>query len=754
MYVANTAYCGSRASDGLRWRTRLGLIVVLLAPLLSSCASFPGALAEEERAEADATAERQLERVEKPSDESDEPPRKPGAAEPQPERDTKLFPGSDRFVASVAEKPEKARQKADGQKVRLNFDNAVITEVVKTILGDILNTNYVLEPGLKGKVTLHTATPIPVDGLLPILESLLKVHGGILVKGPDGVYSVGPKASLRGAAPGPSLKETPPGYSIRIVRLEYIAAQQMQRILKPIAPKDAFLRVDQARNLLMLAGTGPELEQMLRTIEIFDVDAMAGMSVGLFPLESTEPGMVADKLESLFGEDSRSPLAGMFQVVPMEHLNSVMVVSPRRHYLSEVGKWVERLDQSKAEVGRQLFVYPVQNGEAKHVADLLSTLFGGKTKTDAPAAAPSGGVAPGLEEARLESPGGASQEEAGAGAEEGVAASGGSSGGGNQGSAVAATAAGEVRVVADEVHNLLLIMASRRDYEKIRSALQRIDIRPLQVLVEASIMEVSLTGELRYGLQWFFQHQAGDNSGRGTLDLNDQTGLESRFPGFSYTLTDDAGIVQAVLNTLAKDSRLRVISSPSLLVVDNQTAQIRVGDQQPVSTGTTVTEGGVTTERIEFKDTGVQLEVTPRVNAGGLVTMEISQDVTDVGQIDQATGQRSFLQRNIKSTVAVQSGDTVVLGGLIEDNDSKSKSGLPGLYRLPVIGNLFGNTSVSATRTELIVLLTPQVIRDREEMDEAGEQLKDKLKGLREEFERRMHMGPQVQASAAATDGS
>jgi general secretion pathway protein D len=162
---------------------------------------------------------------------------------------------------------------------------------------------------------------------------------------------------------------------------------------------------------------------------------------------------------------------------------------------------------------------------------------------------------------------------------------------------------------------------------------------------------------------------------------------------------------------LATDSKLNVISSPSLMVLDNRTARITVGDQIPVRTETATTEGGVIIESIQFKDTGVQLEVKPRINTGGLITLDIRQDVTDAGERDAATGQRSFRQRNIESTIAIQSGDTIMLGGLITENNTDTESGVPGLSKLPLIGALFGKTTESKRRTELVVLITPRVVR-------------------------------------------
>jgi general secretion pathway protein D len=285
-------------------------------------------------------------------------------------------------------------------------------------------------------------------------------------------------------------------------------------------------------------------------------------------------------------------------------------------------------------------------------------------------------------------------------------------------------------VVADTENNTLLIMADGASYRKIESALRRLDAQPLQVLIEASIVEVGLSDELEYGLQWYFDNQINGNTSETQL-ITSGSALAAKVPGFSWTLTDPSGTVKAVFSALAEDSRLRVLSSPSILVLDNHTAEIRVGDQQPVATSETVNTSATTGVT---QDTGVLLTVTPRVNAGGMIIMEVAQEVVDVGEIDAATGQRSFLQRNINSTVAVQSGETIVLGGLIRDRSARGNSGIPVLKDLPGIGWAFSTTRSEGTRRELLVTLTPRAISNTTEARLAGDQLRIRMQRLVEEM--------------------
>lgn len=650
------------------------------------------------------------------------------------EDDVELIIGNHQYYKGVDNKKKRRRAKGDG--VSLSFERASIREVVKVVLGDILQTNYTVEPGVDGEVTINTSQPIPKSDLIPTLESLLQVHGAVLYKDQQsGAYRVANRTAVKGRGFVPETgKKLPIGYGIKIVPLKYIPAAEMQKILQPLANPDAFVRVDTNRNLLVLAGTGSELDNLLKTIDTFDVDVLQGMSVGLYQIHNVEADVVAKNLDALFGESGNSPMAGMVKIMPIEHLNSLMIISASPDYLKDMKDWVDRFDKVRATEGQQLYVYHVQHGQAEHLAEMLTQVFSGKqsTKSKSKSGNNVSSLAPNAKAATVSKDG--TEVSATAPAAQKTIL-------GGEGGGMSITPDEDTRIVANKENNSLMIMANARAYEQITAALKRIDIPPMQVLVEATIMEVSLSENLEYGLQWYFKNTVNRNilgsnvaAGGGGLDLDAAPGLSPKFPGFSYSLTDAAGQIMSVLNMLARDSRLKVISSPSVLVLDNQSAEIRVGDQQPVfsessSTGGSV-ENRVVTQSIQYKDTGVSLKVTPRVNANGMVTMDLVQEVTDVGEIDQATGNRSFLQRNIKSNIAVKSGETVVLGGLIKDNTTHSKSGLPGAYKLPVVGNLFGGTTKQKSRTELLVLITPTAIQNQKDLYKSGEELRNKMKRL------------------------
>lgn len=629
-----------------------------------------------------------------------------------------LYKGTDQLVNIPRKRPP---VKLLGEDVTLNFEQAPLIEVVHAVMGDVLELDYIVEHPIKGEITLRTRTPVPRDQLLGILESLLQSNKALMVRDKNGRYIISASGQMGKLQPGVSNSTNKgAGYSTVVVPLKYIGAKNMAEILKPVADEAAFVRVDSARNLLMLAGTRAQLDGWAELIYTFDVDMLKGMSVGIFPLENSTVEDIDMALAGLLGRspggqaegDSNQGIGGLVRIIPVERLNSILVVTPRAHYLERLRTWIERLDRTpESSFEQRLFVYPVQNGNANHIAELLSNIFSGGSKSGSSRS--SGGVAPGLTPETVSSSGTESSPRSTSRSPSGGATN---------------FSVGSVRVIADDENNALLIYATGKEFKKIEAALLRLDVVPAQVIIEASILEVTLTDELKYGLEWTFKGDLGDSySGVGQL-INQGNSIAQVVPGFSYTVSNSIGDISAVLNALAEDSLVNVISTPSVMVLDNHTAFIHVGDQIPVQSGTAITDGGTSIEKIEYRDTGVKLSVTPSVNAGGMVTMDIEQSVTDVGTVDPATRQRSFLERNFNSRVAVRSNESVVLGGLIRENSSQGASGIPWLYKIPVVGSLFGTTENTSRRTELLVIITPRVMFDEEDLREVSREMRSRMR--------------------------
>ena len=677
----------------------------------------------------------------------------------------RIIRGNDQVIA-----PAKPAPSLEGPPVTLNFEEAPIAEVVRTILGDILKVSYVLHPPLAGTVTLSTRAPVSPDQAVFLLESALYANGLGLVRDARGSYHVGRPDTLKGA--GSAVRQVgkaplPPGSGVIVVPLQYIGAAEMASILRPLLPPDGLVRVDTVRNLLIMAGTRTQAEGWQDLIDTFDVDLLKGMSVGVFPLKYATVKEVEGALQlmsagagsaaapaaaggvrpaagaaaaaptAMLGEGN--PLFGALRIMPIERINSVLVVTPRAAYLDEARRWIERLDRPSDNAGEaQLFIYQVQNVNAQHLASVLSGIFGGQTSSTASA---SSGVAP-----KLSSATGSTFGQNGSSSPFGTGSSGlgmragGQTAGNNANSQAQAPAVanlGGVRVMADVLNNSVLVWSTKADYLKIESTLKRLDLPLTQVLIEATIVEVSLGDDLQYGLQWAFSGTPGGSRYSGNGQLSDERVDKGIFnsnaiQGFTYTLSNSIGQVRAVLNALASKSLLNVISSPSLMVLDNHTATIKVGNQEPIRSS--VTSAAVTNDRtsnIQYRDTGVNLVVTPSVNSGNIVTMQVDQTVTDLGVPKKsADDQPTFLERQISSKVAVRSGETIVLGGLIRDSKKSGKSGVPFLQDIPVVGNLFGTNNSNGARTELLVIITPRVVRSDIDIRSVSEELRDRMKGL------------------------
>jgi general secretion pathway protein D len=619
--------------------------------------------------------------------------------------------------------------------ITLNFEQADLREVIQTVLGELLKASYILDPGVNGKVTIQTGSPLRRTDLLPTLETLLAMNGAALVEDGD-LYRILPLSKAIQGQPVPQLADAkhplPSGYSLQVVPLKYIGANEMAEILQPLTPKGGIVRVDGARNLLVLAGTGGEMAGLLETIHLFDVDWIKGLSVGFFPLEHVKASVVIKELQAIVGSVDNNPLQGMLRIVPVEEANGILIVTPQKRYLQTAAEWIPRLDRIESqETGtrRRLYVYQVQNGDAQDLADLLQQLYsssGSKSQTK------TAKVAPGKTVETLSS---STQSDGVTTTTTGVQAA-----NLKLSSSTSEYDQGAVRVVADSKHNSLVITATPDEYATIENALQRLDVRQLQVMVEATIIEVALEDGLKYGLQWAFNSNidGGRYDGQGVLSNTSSSSITNILPGFNFSVLRAADDVRVVLNALAKDSLVRVLSSPSVMVLDNETASIQVGDQVPIVTRqsqSTSSSDSQLINNISYRDTGVLLEVTPRVNPSGLVTLDVSQEVSDVSSSSASSVDSPTIStRKITSTVAVQNGEALVLGGLIKNQDENGSSGLPFLSNIPLIGWLFGQESKFNRRTELVVVLVPSVVSSPDENRQVVESFRRKLEGLKGAF--------------------
>lgn len=643
-------------------------------------------------------------------------------AQAQTPREAFVEEGSGTFLnPSPANAPD-----ADGSEtdVDIDFDGSPLADFIALVLGDLLGVNYVIDPAVTGTITLHTSTSISRSELLPLVNQVLEMNGARLLES-NGFYQVLPAAAVRPGTISPTIANgSIPGQAIQIFTLQYISATEMQKLLTPVVADPGAISIDETRNLVIASGSAGELTAIRDTIEIFDVDWLQGMSLGLFPLEHVDPETLEEELSSVLNtsaETSSLLMNGLVRLVPFDRLKSLLVVSSTASALRQVEVWIRRLDQPSYGSGKKLFVYKVQNAKAVELAEILGRILEASSETPSEGAASSAApvLAPGLTPTEISSA-------------DAAAEAGGNSSASTNLVGLGSAILGDVQIIADDVRNTLVILADDTNYQTLAAAIEELDVVPLQVLIEASIIEVSLRDDLSYGVEWFFRNRLNSDEfrGQGMLDLGD-SGISALAPGFSYTVMDSADQVRVALNTLASESEVNVLSAPSLMVLDNQTAMINVGDEIPVPTRQSISNIdpiSPTVNEITFRQTGITLTVTPRVNNSGLVTMEISQEVSSAATTTTSNLDAPTIQnREINSVVAIASGETIILGGLMLEQQSTSESGLPLLHSIPILGNLFSQNNNGNSRTELLVLITPKVVRSPVDARAITEEYRTKL---------------------------
>ena len=598
------------------------------------------------------------------------------------------------------------------EQFRLNFEQADLKEFVQIVLEEMLAVNFTLSPQVKGTVNLQTTQLINKEDLLSVLEMVLAMNKAVLIK-EKGLYQVLPSTESVGRTAILGQESLSGTHHMKIVPIQYTEAAQIVEVIKPLFAGGKDFYVDHARNLLLIAGPSFQIARALEMVRLFDVHLMQGKSFALFPLVYVDPEKMIEELHQVFGLKAGEGDRGALQFLSIERLNAVLAITRQPQYLKNTEDWVLRLDQSSSTTSGGVNVYRVQHIDAVKLAETLTNIFTGQSSLN------NGGTNANLVRVtNRKQP------------EKSVTKR-------SKPVSQIASQQGAINIIADESTNSLIVTANTQDYQVVKKVLKQLDVMPLQVMIDATIVSVSLTDDLKYGVRWYFSHLNDQNvtalngSGDSLLQSASALAVGAATGGFGYAFA--SGNIKAVLNAAATDNKINVISTPSLMVLNNQEALIQVGDQVPIRTSeSTNTSGGsdpIQTSAIQMRETGVVLNVKPRVNANGLVTLAIKQSVdraipTVQSNIDSPTIQ----QRKIESTVVVQSGETIILGGLMAENDVIDFSGIPVLHKIPVLGSLFGSTTKTKEKTELIVLITPRVIENRWDSRAITREFKQKLR--------------------------
>ena len=637
----------------------------------------------------------------------------------------------------------------------LNFENAPVTTVAKVILGDILGVGYTIDPRVQGTITLASGRAVSRADVLFVLENALRMSNVAMVRDRNG-YRLIPAADATGSGFIDTNAATQAGYGVSVVPLHYVSAQAMLKLLDGFGIKPNSVRVDNARNLVIIQGTGPERRAAVETMLSFDGDWMRGQSVGVFPIRNSTPDPIVTELEKITdaGEGGLSQNLIKFQSV--SRLNAILVVTRKPEYLKTIATWIKRLDASDT-AGISLRVYPLHYGSAKQVAGLLNEILVGRAASGLDSAqsqlAPGGGVSiasSGGPLSALSAQPPMAMAQAGAGGATAATRPAGASGGGavatttgtNDVSQGGPTGAGgalggrnadsivpNIRITPDITNNSILVYASQETQHIVEQTLRQIDRPPMQVAIDATVAEVTLNDALTYGVQYFLNtHNVGLIS---TISSTAATTLSGVFPGLNLFLGQSASMPNVVIDALHNVTEVRVLSNPSLVVLNNQAATLQVGSQVPISTGTAtvLTANNTVVSTIDYRNTGVILRVVPRVSANGNVIIDVEQETSNVTPGSAGSLTPTISDRHVKSSISVASGQTVLLAGLISDENDRTRQGIPVLDKIPGIGDLFSQQSGTKVRTELIIFIRPTVIRDPVDAHMVAEEMRSKLNG-------------------------
>jgi general secretion pathway protein D len=652
--------------------------------------------------------------------------------------DATIIEGEERPPVVAAPPPVLIR----GGDIALNFPEADVRVVAEAVLGDLLGMNYTIDPGVSGPVTVVTARPISRASVIPFLEDSLAIGGFALVLegGRARIERIGQGAGGGLAGPGT------PGFGTELVQLQFVNADQMRALIAPILPNVVSVS-DPSSNTLLLRGTSGQRASARDLLAQFDVNWLRNMSFALIVPRRTDARIIVPELERLINAPD-SPTRGLVRIIAMEKVNGILAISRQRQYLDDVNRWIEILDRQGQNNEPRLFVYKVQNSRSRDLARTLNRAFGrgGSGESEAGVAqqqaafADSGAVDGAVPAASARS--GAGQQGFGDGlgygsvnpapAAASPAAAARLGGDTDQEGAASASGPGGVQITSDDTNNAILVYGTPRQYAVIEDALRKLDVPPMQVMIEAAITEVSLTDDLRYGLQWNFIE---GNENAVLTDSTTGTGLVRDVPGFSF-LFGNSGSLTGVLNALEGKTKVNVVSAPKLMVINNQTANLQVGNQVPILTQnstSTIDPNAPVINAVEYRDTGVILKITPRVNGSGLVLLDITQEVSDVLS-SRASGSSinspTISTRKVSTSVAVQDGQVLALGGLIRNIQTRDKTGIPFLSQIPIIGGLFGRQVEATDKIELVILLKPRVIRTTDDARAVTEELRQKIRSL------------------------
>ncbi len=592
------------------------------------------------------------------------------------------------YPLEMAKTDPYAVSKPEGEKVDItfNFQNADIKEVLNVILGEILEMNYTLDKRVTGLITLRTTGKYYRGELLNVIQAMLNINGFALVKDSN-LFQVVPIQEARSEAGiidlGDSVRTEDREVVTQIVPCKHVAPQAIIPTLRGLLTKAGFVIAPNDTHAIIISEKATNMDRLLKIIETFDVPFFAGKALKFYDVQHVDTQSLAKDLETVvqtLGAKTKGPKLDI-AFIPFVDTSRILVVTNLPELFSSVDSWIANIDEPSKERRLRLYVYKMQHEQAETTVPILIELFKEK-------------ITPTVK---------------------------------------AGEAVGEpMKIIADQNTNSIIVKALPADYYDIKAIIESLDATPQQVLIESVIAEVKLTDELARGVEYFFRHKGRSSEGASISLL--PAGITSGTGPLSGAGTKVFSInseIDAIFGMINAETETKVLSTPHLIVRDEQTASIQVGQSEPISTGSTTGAGAVTTSQIQYRDTGTILTVTPRLGENDMVTLDITQEVSSAVQTT-ASGIDSpaFPIRKIETSLVILSGHTIYLGGIIDIDDTTSIKKVPLLGDIPYLGYLFKSRGTTKEKVELMVLLTPYVINNPREADGLTKEFKEKLKRI------------------------
>ncbi len=594
----------------------------------------------------------------------------------------------------IAPLEKKSKKKPQKIKISLDFENVDLKEFLNIIFIKILNKNYIVDPSVRGTVTAHIDGNFSEEEIINILNEILELQDVVVIKH-EKFYKV-----LNISKLGKSSRD----YSFLIVQPKYLELTNLSKIIRNfVSPKGLVIPERQTETLIII-DSPKNLKKIPKIIKILDKNILQGFYIESYSPKVIEAEILGEYLTKIFRSPIfKSSLAQNYvDFIPIKEINCLLIIAKNQNMLETVKNWLEQLDSGET-TEEQVFVYYVENGDAEEIGQILQETFTGIKKSKRET----------IVKAKTKSN---------------------------------IIPSNEIKIISDKTNNLLIIKASKEDYQLIIDLLKKIDIVPRQVVIEVLIAEIALNKDLEFGVEWFFKTKF-KTDGRwytGNLVLGKYGAVPAKMgevSGISYSIFRGDEL-RGLIKALDSISKVHILSNPVILASDNKEAKIQIGQEIPIITqkvANTASSNLNVTQSITYRDTGIILEVKPHINSSGLVKLDITQEVSEASGTIQGIDSPVISTRRMQTSLVVQNGHTVVLGGLIREKRDENESGVPILKDVPVLGNFFKWRTDSRNRTELLVAITPRVVRNMEEAEEVMRKFREKIEDLKLRLSKGLH---------------